>query len=152
MNPRVAIALLAIIVVLFVVGVGCGATHGSNDNQTSAGWADAIGNLLVKKATVDDLVLTSGACSKSADSLVVSAGPFSCTVQVVDRRRISLTVTQPSITLNVRQNKVGGPQDTKSDSTYEFILDKPSGDQPDQFVAKCTPLGGSTTCTLRVNG
>jgi hypothetical protein len=127
------------------VGVGCGATHGGQDGQTNAGWLDSFGRILVKQATIDDLVLQSGACSKAGDSLTVARSGGTCTVYVVDRRRISLTANQEPVAITVTQNKVGGPQKPKSDQTYEFILDK----QPDQFVAVC--LSFTASCVLNVN-
>ena len=145
MNPKVAIALLGVIILLFVVGVGCGATHGSNDGQTTAGWLDSLGNLLVKQATGDDLVNLSGTCSKSGDSLTVARSGGTCTVYVADRRRISLSVNKGPVGITVTQNKLSGPQKPKSDQTYEFILDK----RPDQFQVVC--LSFTTSCVMTVN-
>ena len=143
MNPKVAIALLALIVVLFVVGVGCGALP--KDQSVNPGWADTLATLFIKQASADDLV-PSGSCSRSGSSIVVFRGGAAvCTVTVVDRRRIKLSA-QFSVTLNVTQSGTGGVQTRKNDNTYEFTLDKPTGTNPDEFAVDCS----APPCTLTV--
>lgn len=149
MNPKAALVLLGIIVVLFVVGVGCGATHGGQDtDRPAAGWATAIEHLFVKQATVDDLVRQSGNCSPASNSLIVPA-PGNCTYQVVDRRRVNLKATG-SVVIGVTQNTVSGIQSPKQDGSYEFDLNKPEAPPrtSDSFTVLCLTPGG---CTLRVN-
>ena len=118
MNPKVAIGLLALIIVLFVVGASCGALP--KDSNADPGWADSLGRLLVKQGTIDDLRLQSGPCTKIGGSLNVPKGQ-TCGYQVDDLRRISLTATQGISIVTVTRHGAEGAKTLPARALVVFL-------------------------------
>ncbi len=142
MNPKVAIALLGVIVLLFVVGVGCGATHGGDQATTHQSWTTTLQDLFVKKATASDLRAFPGSCIQGASLVVPAAG--TCLFGVDDTRRVLLSSTQGLATIRVTtQRGFEGPQKPSSQGGYDFTLSK-----GDTFSVTCVGISGSSPCQL----
>jgi hypothetical protein len=139
MNPRVAVIVLVVIVLLFIGGVGLGASHG-NDTSTKDGWTTSLEQILVPQAKIVDLQPVPSSCIQ-ADALVTS-GLGNCTYAVRDVRRLHIKPTQGAPVITVNQSGVIGTPKLKSDQAYEFDLTK-----NDTFSVTCV---GTASCRLQL--
>jgi hypothetical protein len=132
---------LALIVLLFIVGVGCSATHGG-DGTTHQSWTTTLQDLLVKKATASDLRADPGSCIQGSSVVVPAAG--TCLFGIDDTRRVLLSPSQgvAAITLTP-QRGFGGTQKPTANGGYDFTVSK-----GDTFSVTCVAVPGSSPCKL----
>jgi hypothetical protein len=142
LNPKVAIALLAVIILLFVVGVGCGAAP-KGDQSTHPSWTTTLQDLLVKKATASDLRADPGSCIHGSSVFVLAT--LTCQFAVDDTRRVLLSPPQQgSATLRVSTKRgFEGPPKLNDKGVYDFTVSK-----GDTFFVSCGGFSSSPPCQL----
>jgi hypothetical protein len=141
-NPKVAVGLLAIIVLLFVFGAGCGAVP-KGDQSLHPGWTTTLQNVLVKKATASDLRSDPGSCVQGSSVVVLATR--TCQFAVDDTRRVLLSPPQQgSATLRVSTKRgFEGPPKLNDKGVYDFTVSK-----GDTFFVSCGGFSSSPPCQL----
>jgi hypothetical protein len=83
-NPKVAALVVALLVVLFVVGVGAGVTGDDGDSRDDSALVDAIASAAGDTAAVDRADILAGCTDEDDPDLLVVPGGLgaSCTVVV----------------------------------------------------------------------
>jgi hypothetical protein len=120
MNPKLAVALLVAIVLLFVVGVSTGAFHSSN--SLTSGWVEALKNgVHPDSLTLSEVQASPSSCIQSG-KLVIGGGG-TCVLQVaagaVNVRRLRLTIQAglAAITAVQKPDSSGKPSLVLDDET-----------------------------------
>jgi hypothetical protein len=148
MNPKVAVVVLVVIVLIFAVGVSTGALHSSN--TTSGGWLETLQHAFVHPDPID-VTKTSGPC-RQGNQLFIAAGS-ACTLQVSgggsNVRRLHLTISSGQAHLIVKL-KTNDPN-KNLDGDDEFIAAQSSKDIDIYQQGAVITLGCSLGPTCRLS-
>ncbi len=164
MNTKVFIALLAVLVLLFICGVGAGFTQGGS-KANPAGWQtsllDFINNLTKPKAVqANELVSPAPPdCWNPNTRQISAAGGSACLVFLSPAgapRKLTLALSQGgSAQVNFVQpvNKNGDPLTAKKtlsagDKAEFDVYRRQSADDRLALTVQCLDLGGSCVLTL----